>query len=122
MQIENKTAEKTLDKVFRAYDVRGKYPDDIDESLAYKIGAAFCDYISGKRFVVGADMRLSSPSLAEAVLAAMKTKGVHVSYMGLTTTPRFYYAYIGYPGRYQRVQNLRTRCRAFKRGQGPFGD
>jgi phosphomannomutase len=55
-------------KVFKAYDVRGIYPSELDEEGAYAIGRAFVEQFEPKRIAVGRDMRVSSPSMAEAVI------------------------------------------------------
>ena len=55
-------------KVFKAYDVRGIYPSELDEEGAYAIGRAFVEVFEPKRIAVGHDMRVSSPSMAEAVI------------------------------------------------------
>src|SRR6476469_8354224 len=52
--------------IFKAYDVRGTYPDQVNEDAARAIGAAFVAYLGAKRIAVGRDMRLSSPSVAQA--------------------------------------------------------
>jgi phosphomannomutase len=56
-------------EIFKAYDVRGVYPDQINEDGARAIGAAFVAYLRAKRVGAGRDMRLSSPSLAAAFTA-----------------------------------------------------
>ena len=53
--------------VFKAYDVRGKYPSEIDESLAERLGGAVVRFLGAKRIAVGRDVRLSAPSIAAAV-------------------------------------------------------
>lgn len=90
--------EKELDKsAFREYDVRGEYPTQIDENTAYKIGLAFGTTIkrNGKsKCVVGHDNRLSSDSLTDALLKGITSTGIDVTYLGLVTTPMYYYACI----------------------------
>ena len=54
--------------VFKAYDIRGTYPDQIDELLARKIGYAIAKFLGAKRLVVGRDMRVSGPSIASAAV------------------------------------------------------
>ena len=56
-------------KVFKAYDVRGIYPSEVDEEGARAIGRAFVEVFGPKRIAVGHDMRVTSPSMAEAVIA-----------------------------------------------------
>jgi len=83
--------EGYMSAIFRAYDVRGTYPDEVNESVAAKIGTAFADYCTGRNLLIGRDMRLSSPSLARALCSGMSAGGAQVSDMGMTTTPQFYY-------------------------------
>src|SRR2546429_9888325 len=54
-------------KVFKAYDVRGIYPTELDEEGAYAIGRAFVEQFEPRKIAVGHDMRVSSPAMAEAV-------------------------------------------------------
>ncbi len=55
-----------MGNIFKAYDIRGLYPDELNEAIAGRIGTAFIHLLSARRIVVGRDMRLSSPSLTEA--------------------------------------------------------
>jgi len=55
-----------LSRIFKAYDVRGVYPDDLDEDVARRIGAAFAEWASAPSLLLGWDCRLSSPALADA--------------------------------------------------------
>src|SRR5262245_46022343 len=64
--------------IFKAYDVRGTYPDQIQEDGARAIGAAFAAYLKGKRVAVGRDMRLSSPALAAAFIDGVTSHGTDV--------------------------------------------
>ena len=84
-------------KIFRGYDIRGVYPSDIDESVAYTIGLAFGSNIQDlglKTCLIGHDNRLSSPSLYEALTKGLKETGVEIVSLGLCTTPMYYYASI----------------------------
>ncbi|MCW1310017.1 MAG: phosphomannomutase, partial [Candidatus Parvarchaeota archaeon] len=72
--------------IFRSYDIRGIYPNDLNEKLAFDIGAAFGTYIKGK-IVVGCDSRLSSPPLKKALIKGLLSTGANVIDIGLTTTP-----------------------------------
>ncbi len=80
--------------IFRAYDIRGSYPDEINEDIAYKIGAAFVHFLSGKNIVVARDMRLSSPKLTEAFTKGALGAGAMLTDIGMTTTPMLYFAII----------------------------
>jgi phosphomannomutase len=80
--------------VFKAYDVRGTYPDQIDESLARAVGAAFVRVVgaTGGRVVVGHDMRPSSPALVAAFSAGATGQGADVVQVGLVSTDALYFA------------------------------
>jgi phosphomannomutase len=78
--------------IFKAYDVRGTYPDQIHEDGARAIGAAFAAYLNARRIAVGRDMRLSSPSLAAAFIAGATSQGASVVDYGMVPTDLLYYA------------------------------
>jgi phosphomannomutase/phosphomannomutase/phosphoglucomutase len=77
---------------FKAYDVRGRIPDEINESLAYDIGRAFAAFVRPKRVAVGYDIRLSSPQLAVALKRGLKDCGSDVLDIGLWGTEGAYFA------------------------------
>jgi phosphomannomutase len=79
-------------KVFKAYDVRGIYPDELDEAGAYAIGRAYVGEFEPRTIAVGRDMRLSSPSMAEAVMRGAADAGADVSDVGLVGTEMLYFA------------------------------
>jgi phosphomannomutase len=87
--------------IFKAYDVRGLYPAQIDEKVAYRIARAFArvladlrgrDAAAGLRVAVGHDMRLHSPALAETVRRGLLDEGCHVLDIGMVGTEMVYYA------------------------------
>ena len=82
--------------IFKEYDIRGKYPEEINEDAAYKIGAGFSEYLSQKKHfgevVVGYDARLSSPALFGAFLQGVLDSGRDVVNVGLVSSPLFYFA------------------------------
>src|SRR5499427_4319559 len=78
--------------IFKAYDVRGTYPDQVNEEGARAIGAAFVAYLNAKRIAVGRDMRLSSPSLADAFTAGATSQGADVVDYGMIATDMLYFA------------------------------
>ena len=78
--------------IFKAYDVRGTYPDQIDESVARDIGRGFVAYLGAGRVALGRDMRLSSPSLAAAFIDGAASQGASVTDYGLAGTDMLYYA------------------------------
>jgi phosphomannomutase len=81
-----------LGAIFKAYDVRGVYPDQLDESVARRIGAAFSEFADGPAVVLGRDARISSPSLADAFAEGVTGRGTDVIDIGLATTDMLYFA------------------------------
>jgi phosphomannomutase len=81
-----------LPTVFKAYDVRGLYPTELDEEGAYAIGRAYVEQFEPRRIAVGRDMRLSSPSMAEAVVRAAAEAGANVVDLGMVGTEMLYFA------------------------------
>ena len=79
-------------KVFKAYDVRGVYPDELDEEGAYAIGRAYVEQFEPRRIAVGHDMRLSSPSMTGAVVHGAADAGADVVELGLVGTEMVYFA------------------------------
>lgn len=77
--------------IFKAYDIRGIYGEQLNEDIAYKIGRAFAAYI-GSKIVVARDNRLSSDSLFEALTRGITDQGSDVYNIGLSTSPMFYFA------------------------------
>jgi phosphomannomutase len=78
--------------LFKAYDVRGVYPSEIDPSIAYLIGRAFVEYMHPSDVVVGRDMRLSSPVLASALIDGIRDQGANVCDIGLVSSDSLYFA------------------------------
>jgi len=78
--------------VFKAYDIRGIYPDELDESLAHDAGRGFVAYLQAKRIAVGRDMRTSSPAMAAAFIDGARKQGADVVDYGLIGTDVLYYA------------------------------
>jgi phosphomannomutase len=79
-------------KVFKAYDVRGIYPAELDEDGAYAIGRAYVEQFEPRRIAVGRDMRLSSPSMAAALIRGATEAGADVLDLGLVGTEMVYFA------------------------------
>ncbi len=79
-------------KVFKAYDVRGIYPDEMDEAGAEAIGRAYVEQFEPRKIAVGRDMRLSSPTMQEAVMRGAAAAGAEVLDIGLVGTEMVYYA------------------------------
>jgi phosphomannomutase len=78
--------------IFKAYDVRGLYPSELDETTARAIGSAFVAYLDAKRIVVSRDMRVSSPSLAKAFIEGARAQGADVVDCGMCGTDMMYFA------------------------------
>src|SRR5436309_10627747 len=78
--------------IFKAYDIRGEYPREIDEDGVRAIGAAFVSYLRAKRIGLGRDMRLSSPSLAAAFIDGAVSRGADIVDYGMIPTDMLYFA------------------------------
>jgi phosphomannomutase len=78
--------------IFKAYDVRGVYPGEVNEDAARAIGAAFVVYLKAKRIAVGRDMRLSSPTVAAAFIDGATAQGADVVDYGMIATDMLYFA------------------------------
>ncbi|HXW06379.1 MAG TPA: phosphomannomutase/phosphoglucomutase [Vicinamibacterales bacterium] len=78
--------------IFKAYDVRGLYPSEINEAAAYEIGRGFVAYLDARRIGVSRDMRLSSPSIASAFIDGARGQGADVVDYGMMGTDMLYFA------------------------------
>jgi phosphomannomutase len=85
---------------FKAYDIRGKLIEQLDEHVAYRIGRAFAEYLQAKTVVVGGDIRLTSQPLKLALTAGLIDGGATVTDLGMTGTEEIYFAtkYLGFDG------------------------
>ena len=81
-----------LDKIFKAYDIRGVVPDQLDEAVAEEIGAGFARLTSADQLVIMHDMRTSSQPLADAIARGAASQGANVISGGLGSTDMVYYA------------------------------
>ncbi len=123
--------------IFKAYDIRGEYPAQLNEELAYEIGRAYASLIISENpdqdltVVVSRDMRPSSPKLKKQVVKALTESGLDVVDIGLATTPTFYFAvaYYGYdgglqitashnPAEYNGIKMVRSGARPIGAGTG----
>ncbi len=77
---------------FKAYDARGKVPDELNTDIAYRVGRAYAEFINPKRVAVGRDVRLSSEELFDALTAGLTDSGVEVLDLGLCGTEQVYFA------------------------------
>jgi phosphomannomutase len=78
--------------IFKAYDIRGIYPSDLDEEAAYAIGRAFVTFLKVERVLVGRDMRLSGPQIFDSVTRGIMDQGADVINIGMVSTDQFYFA------------------------------
>ncbi len=77
---------------FKAYDIRGKVPDELNPDLAFKIGIAFARYVDAEKIVIGHDARKSSEAISLAIIKGLTSSGVDVIDIGLCGTEMIYYA------------------------------
>ena len=97
-----------LTKIFKAYDIRGVVPDDLDDEVAESVGAAFVRVTGAKAIVTAHDMRASSVPLAAAFARGATAHGADVIEAGLGSTDMLYYASgsLDMPGAIQRHQDV----------------
>ena len=81
-----------LSGIIKAYDVRGIVPDEFDEDIARRIGAAFAEFVDSDEVIVGHDCRLSSPAIREALIDGITGQGTDVRSIGEIPTDLLYYA------------------------------
>src|SRR6476620_10230429 len=80
--------------IFKAYDIRGLYPGEINEDVARQIGRGFVAYLKAKRIGVSRDMRVSSPVIAAAFIDGARQQGADVVDYGMNATDMLYYAVV----------------------------
>ena len=81
-----------LSNIIKAYDVRGVVPDELDEQIATRVGAAFGAFVDADEVIVGHDCRVSSPAIREALIEGITSQGVDVRMIGEIPTDMLYYA------------------------------
>ena len=106
---------------FKAYDVRGRVPDQLNEDIARRIGRAYAEVIKPRQVVVGHDIRLSSEAIKAALVQGLLEQGVDVYDIGLCGTEEIYFAtsHAGHGRRYcdhrqpqpERLQRHEIRAR-----------
>ena len=79
-------------KAFKAYDIRGEWGNDLNESIAYRIGYFLPDILDTDTYLVGRDMRVSSETFFEALTRGLTDRGKNVDFIGLSTTPLVYWS------------------------------
>ena len=85
-----------MSKIFKAYDIRGIYPEEIDELMVYKISKAYCEFVKPQKVVIGCDVRTSSPSLKKAAIKAITDLGIKVIDVGTISTDMLYFSVANY--------------------------
>lgn len=83
-------------EIFKAYDIRGIYPEEINEQDMYKIAKAYCEFVKPSEVVIGCDVRLSSPSMKQAAIKAVTDQGIKVIDVGEISTDMLYFAVANY--------------------------
>ena len=88
------TQQNTLQNLnaFKAYDIRGKVPEDLNETLAYQIGRAYASELNPKQVVIGYDIRLESPQIVQGLTQGLIDSGVNIINIGLCGTEEVYFA------------------------------
>ncbi|MBN2190445.1 MAG: phosphomannomutase/phosphoglucomutase [Candidatus Aureabacteria bacterium] len=88
------------ESIFKAYDIRGVFPEEINEDIAYRIGRSFVSFLKAKNIAVGRDMRVSSPALAKSFIKGVVDQGCNVTDFGMVGTDMLYVgvAMYGYEG------------------------
>jgi phosphomannomutase/phosphomannomutase/phosphoglucomutase len=77
---------------FKAYDVRGKLGEELNDDIAYRIGRAYAQHLNARRAVVGGDIRFTSESLKSALAKGLMDAGCDVIDLGMTGTEEVYFA------------------------------
>ena len=86
------TDPAVLDRIVKAYDIRGTTPDEMNDDVAYALGVAFADFAKAPMVLVGRDMRVTGESLAESFSRGVISRGVNVVNLGLASTDLVYFA------------------------------
>ena len=86
-----------INAIFKSYDIRGLYPQEIDEEVCINVGCAFAKFLLEEdpqttKIIVGVDMRLSSESLSDQFIKGILSVGLDVVHLGLSSTDMLYYA------------------------------
>ena len=86
------TDPAVLDRIVKAYDIRGTTPDEMNDDVAYALGVAFADFVKAPTVLVGRDMRVTGESLADSFSRGVISRGVNVVNLGLASTDLVYFA------------------------------
>jgi phosphomannomutase len=97
--------------IFKAYDIRGLYPSEVNEDTARQIGRGFVAYLQARRIAVSRDMRASSPAVAAAFIDGAREQGADVVDYGMLATDMMYFAVArdGHDGGADRLATVMTR-------------
>jgi phosphomannomutase len=119
--------------IFRAYDIRGVYPSELNPDICYSIGQAYCQVFKPKNVAIGMDVRLSSPLLKEGLIQGILDAGHDVIDLGKVTTDMVYFAvgYYGFAGgiavsashnppKYNGLKMIREKATAISSDTGLF--
>jgi phosphomannomutase len=120
--------------IFKAYDIRGLYPSEINEDAARHIGRGFVTYLAARRIGVSRDMRVSSPAIAAAFIEGARQQGANVVDYGMLGTDQMYFAVVEdgldggaqvtashNPGRYNGIKMVRAGAQPLS-GDAGLGD
>jgi len=120
--------------IFKAYDIRGLYPDEINEEVARQIGRGFIAYLKATRIAVSRDMRVSSPAVAAAFIDGARAQGADVVDYGMLGTDQMYFAVVEdgleggaqvtashNPGQYNGIKMVRAGAQPLS-GDAGIGD
>lgn len=114
---------KIDESIFKAYDIRGEYPFQVNEEAAFRIGQVFAEYAKEndlvgniKRIAVGRDTRLSSESLSDALIEGITSTGINVIDIGLASSPHFNYssAHFNVPAMVVTASHMEKKFNGFK--------
>ncbi len=114
---------KIDESIFKAYDIRGEYPNQLNEKTAFRIGQVFAGYAkdnnpSGepKKIIVGRDIRLSSESISQALIDGITSTGMDVVDIGLASSPHFNYsaAHLNFPAMVVTASHMEKQFNGFK--------
>ncbi len=87
-----KTDPTILDRIVKAYDIRGTTPNEMNDEVAFALGVAFADFVNAPMVIVARDMRVTGESLAASFASGVTSRGVNVLDLGLTSTDLVYFA------------------------------
>jgi phosphomannomutase len=121
------------ESIFKAYDIRGIYPEEINEQDVYKVAKAYCEFVKPKEVVIGSDVRLSSPLLKQAAIKAVTDLGIKVIDVGEISTDMLYFSVANYnysggfsitashnPKEYNGIKFVREESRPISSDTGLF--